>query len=415
MNRTYTAMASALLLTALGLTALPHALLQDHIHDLPIFQLASLPFLIGLGLGIGLWWTLRRNCFDIRRVAPACWLALSVISILLPLTWSTNNGRHQYPGGIDPVLLALPFFAAWMATLDARWGKDAQVMSWLRILGGVGVLAAGMLLVAATVPSVHALFLPALLVFAANPSLRRIGWVSLLGGVVTVLGLLLASPFRLARVLNHGVLPYRTMLDDPYGVGYQCTHIYMTLRDMGWFGAESLIHLPEASGQLLAVSIAGQWGALAFVGVLLLVLVWFALTWLGRDAASANQTLSRMLWWALLYFAAINIAVSLLILGPVGPGMVMLSPNAGLTALAWLVIALQDQETTSDAAPPRWPLAGMLAGWVALCVAVAVMPAHPGTTESSEVKAIAIRALDKALHAPGAHVGSVVVLNAASR
>ncbi len=402
----------AVLLSTLGILALPHAMLQDYGRDTSSFQNAALPYLVGLAAGIALWWARQRSGFDVRRIAPGCWLALAIITILVPLTWPDTDGRHQYPGGIDPILLALPFIAAWLATLDDRLGRDRPPLGWFRALIGAGLVALSVALILASVPSVHALFLPALLLLAGNASVRRVGWLSVLGAGLLFLVMMLARPYRVVRLLDHGVLPYRTMFEDIYGAGYQHVNMLLTLRDMGWFGADTLVHLPEASRQLMTLSMAAQWGGLALAGVFLMLATWFVLVRPGRQVASANHQVSRMLWWSLLYFALINLAGSLLLISPFGPGMVMVSPNVGLIVLAWLVMALETRDADANPVPTRWVI-GMLGAWLfALFVYVAVMPAQPAATESAAATQVAAQALDKAMRDQGAEFGSAVILDA---
>ena len=367
----------ALLLTILGVLALPHAMLMERPGLFSGLQALVLPYLIGLAVGATLWRVMRRTQFDVSRVHPYGWLTATVAVILAPLLWPTSFGRHLYPGGIDPILIALPFFVAGIASLSQRQGKDAPSLSCCTILGRTAVLCIAIGAAAFLVPSAHALLLPLLLLLSGNTTVRRIGVMGFIGAVVIMVVYWMNNPFVITRILGIGVLPSHNMWAASYGVNYQATHIWLVLQDSNWFGSGDLIHLPGAASQLLAISIANGWGSVAFAGVFVLVGMWFYLTRPIQPAATANAMLGRMLWWSLIYLALLNAAVSLLVIRPSGPGLPMLSGNAALIVLAWLVMALSTNsapETAADSPPRPWLPLVWMGTWV---MAIAFVVATP--------------------------------------
>ena len=342
--------ALALLISAIGIAALPHAMLMERPGLFPGLLSLMKPYLIGLGVGATLWRVMRRTQFDVSRVHPYVWLTATVAVILAPLLWPTTSERHLYAGGIDPILVALPFVVAGIASLSQRLGKDAPSLSCCTILVGTVVLCLAIGFAAFLIPSAHALLLPMLLLLSSNSTVRRIGVVGFSGAVVIMVVYWMNNPFFITRILGIGVLPSHNMWAASYGLNYQATHIWLTLQDSNWFGSGTMIHLPGAAIQLLAVSISNGWGSVAFTSVFVLLGMWFYLTRPIQSEATANAMLGRMLWWSLIYLALLNAAVSLLVIRPIGPGLPMLSGNAALIVLAWLVMALAANDAPEKAA-----------------------------------------------------------------
>ena len=374
MSKANLSAAIILLLSTLGMAALPHAIFYEAPHHHPDLMMAALPYVVGLVAGLLAWLAIRQFRNGIGKVSHWVWLAISFAVMLPPLlAQGTYYGRHEYPFEVDPTLVGPPFFAAWAASLGRRMGKDAPPMAWLCVLGGVGLLVGGTWLAAILIPSVHILLFPLLLLLSANATLRRIGIVGAGGAALSMLFMLLSSEFRLERLLNSWVFPYANMWRDPYGIGYQSTHIWMILNDLTWFGSDKVIHLPEATRQLLPVTIANGYGGLAFASLFLLVAFWFYLT---RPRSTISSTLDRvgdMVWWALLYLAIVNAAGNLLIVGAIGGGMPMLSSNPAMIALALLVVAIRAQSLSADGDQQRRPLIAATAWTGLLALAVAAL------------------------------------------
>ena len=120
------------------------------------------------------------------------------------------------------------------------------------------------------------------------------GLVGLL--VVGFIGLILASPYRLQRVIG-----FMDPWADPYGKGYQLSHALIAFGRGEWLGVglgasvEKLFYLPEAHTDFLLAVIAEELG---FAGVIAIL---FAFIWIvgrafmiGRRAASLGRHYSAL-------------------------------------------------------------------------------------------------------------------------
>lgn len=341
--------ALALLLSAIGLAALPHADLNEHVFGVAgspttLLDLA-LPHLFGVGLGVLACVAIARlDWARLQSINPWWWLAATTVVVLLPLQL---RGMFHYPldyaGGGVSLTAAMPFLAAWVAALNARLGENQPPLGWGMSLHWIGLVVGLCILTMPLLPFYLVLLLPLLLAYSA-PRLRRIGGVSfalLLGALALSV---VSAPYRLHRFMA-AVWP--SWGSDPYGADYQASHVMLILNKLTWFGGDTLIHLPRASSQLLPVSLAEQWGGLAFAGVFVLMGAWLMRVRphkAGDDVVSEyRHVFSRLLWLSLLLAAVDNACVNLLLLSPHGQGMPLLSGNWGLLVMAWLLMVANGQ------------------------------------------------------------------------
>ncbi len=403
----------ALLISALGIAALPHAELNEHaFHEswasASLLILAA-PHLVGLGLGMIVYAGMARlDWARVQQINPWWWLTAAVLVMLLPFAWrGLSDDRLNY-WGVDGLIVAMPLLAAWAAGVNAGLGTLGWWRTWL--WAGVMALAAVAFMVLPQ-PFYLLLLLPLLLALAA-PHLRRIGGLSfaILAGLL-LLGVVSAQ-YRFQRFLS-ALFP--AIEADPYGAGYQASHIASVLQQLSWFGGDTLTHLPRATTQLLPISLAEQWGGLAFVGVFMLLGLW--LVWAhprkaGEDAVSEHRLVfARLLWFFLVFVVVDNASVNLLLFTPHGLGMPMLSGNWGLLVLAWLLMGANGQGPSG----PAWGNGLLLAGAALLAVALlSQFRQPPTTTQNPQVQAIASHALEKTMTQYRAEIGSVVVLDAHS-
>ena len=102
--------------------------------------------------------------------------------------------------------------------------------------------------------------------------------------VIGFVGLILASPYRLQRVIG-----FMDPWADPYGKGYQLSHALIAFGRGEWFGVglgasvEKLFYLPEAHTDFLLAVIAEELG---FAGVLLIIVLF---AWLVARAFSIGR------------------------------------------------------------------------------------------------------------------------------
>ena len=114
--------------------------------------------------------------------------------------------------------------------------------------------------------------------------------------VVGFVGLVLASPYRLQRVVG-----FMDPWSDPYGKGYQLSHALIAFGRGEWLGVglgasvEKLFYLPEAHTDFLLAVIAEELG-FAGVAAILLAFIWIVTRAfvIGRRAASLERYFSAL-------------------------------------------------------------------------------------------------------------------------
>ena len=144
--------------------------------------------------------------------------------------------------------------------------------------------------------------------------------------LVAFIGLILASPYRLKRILG-----FMDPWSDPYGRGYQLSHSLIAFGRGEWFGVglggsvEKLFYLPEAHTDFLLAVVAEELG---FAGVTV-VIVLFALL-IHRAFAVGRQSASLERYFAALVAQGIAVWVAVQAFINMGVNMGLL-PTKGLT------------------------------------------------------------------------------------
>jgi len=144
--------------------------------------------------------------------------------------------------------------------------------------------------------------------------------------VVGFVGLILASPYRLQRVVG-----FMDPWADPYGKGYQLSHALIAFGRGEWLGVglgasvEKLFYLPEAHTDFLLAVIAEELG-FAGVAAILLAFIWIVTRAfvIGRRAASLERHFSALVAQGI----GLWIGVQAIINAGVNTGML---PTKGLT------------------------------------------------------------------------------------
>jgi len=157
-------------------------------------------------------------------------------------------------------------------------------------------------------------------------------WLHLLliaaGGASGLATLLLAAPYRLARLAAH-----QNMWEDAQGAGYQPVQSLVTIASGGWFGTglgagvQKYGYLPESHTDFVFAIICEELGV--FGGVLILAL-FCAFVWLGlRTMLAAPTRFERLLAFGLTFLvatqAAMNIAVVTVLTPTTGVPLPLLS------------------------------------------------------------------------------------------
>jgi len=144
--------------------------------------------------------------------------------------------------------------------------------------------------------------------------------------VVGFIGLILASPYRLQRVVG-----FMDPWADPYGKGYQLSHALIAFGRGEWFGVglgasvEKLFYLPEAHTDFLLAVIAEELG---FAGVLVIILLfaWIVMRAfaIGRRAALQERPFAALVAQGVGLWIGVQVVINM------GVNMGLL-PTKGLT------------------------------------------------------------------------------------
>ena len=144
--------------------------------------------------------------------------------------------------------------------------------------------------------------------------------------VIGFVGLILASPYRLQRVIG-----FMDPWADPYGKGYQLSHALIAFGRGEWFGVglgasvEKLFYLPEAHTDFLLAVIAEELG---FAGVLTIILLF---AWLVTRAFSIGRRAALLERpFAALVAQGIGLWIGVQVIINMGVNMGLL-PTKGLT------------------------------------------------------------------------------------
>lgn len=128
----------------------------------------------------------------------------------------------------------------------------------------------------------------------------------MMAGIVAVIGLILAEPYRVRRVTS-----FLDPWQDPFGSGYQLTQSLIAFGRGGWFGQglgnsiQKLEYLPEAHTDFVFSVIAEELG---IVGVVLVLMLVFSLVFkaimIGKRAFEQEQNFGGYLAFAIgIWFA----------------------------------------------------------------------------------------------------------------
>ena len=213
-----------------------------------------------------------------NAVKIAVAVILLLIAVLIPHVGKTVNGAKRWIGmgllNVQPSELAKLGITIYLA--DYVCGKTLSVKRFWSDLFPV-ILAIGLvsllLLLEPDMGSTTVVFIIALgILYLANIDQRVIFSLSAIG-VIGFVGLIVAAPYRMRRVLGF-IDPWQ----DALGKGYQLTHSLLAVGHGGWFGVglgnsiEKLFYLPEAHTDFILAIIAEETGVIG-IG-LILIMFW---------------------------------------------------------------------------------------------------------------------------------------------
>ncbi len=251
---------------------------------------------LGIGL-LGAFFILHIPMKLWKKLAPVLFIVTLLLLGLSLLVGHEVKGASRWIGlgpiRIQPAeimkLAAILYCANFLARKQAIVEKASKSFAPMLAI----ILCIGSLLIMQ--PDFGSLVIITMVIF----SMMFIAGVSLVPFVVILLialagfaGLIIVSPYRLARVVA-----FLNPWQDPFGQGYQLTHALMAFGHGGFLGVglgqsvEKLDYLPEAHTDFIFAVIGEELG---FLGVLLLVcLFWLLLRRIFRIAKKA-ETLNKV-------------------------------------------------------------------------------------------------------------------------
>lgn len=210
-----------------------------------------------------------------NAVRIAVLIILLLVAVLIPHVGKTVNGAKRWIGigllSAQPSEFAKLGMAIYLS--DYVCGKTLSFKSFWNdlfpVLLAIAIVSI-LLLAEPDMGSTTVVFIIALgILYMADIDKKFITGLTLIG-VIGFVGLIIAAPYRMRRVLGF-IDPWQ----DALGKGYQLTHSLLAVGHGGWFGAglgnsiEKLSYLPEAHTDFILAIIAEETGALGVLFVLL--------------------------------------------------------------------------------------------------------------------------------------------------
>jgi len=224
-------------------------------------------------------------------------IAALLALVLLIFVGKTVNGSTRWlaigPINIQVSELAKLAFFSYLAAYIVRRHSEVieQAKGFYKPLA-IFLILAGLILRQPDLGTVVVMFVTTVgMLFLAGAKLRDF-FALIGGGVVLVIGLIVASPYRMKRVTS-----FLDPWQDPFGDGYQLTQSLMAFGRGDWFGQglgnsiQKLEYLPEAHTDFIFAIWAEELGLIG-VSVLLLLQLMLALRALsiGQKALAASHS-----------------------------------------------------------------------------------------------------------------------------
>lgn len=214
-------------------------------------------------------------------VKIAVFIILLLVAVLIPHVGRAVNGAKRWIGigllNVQPSEFAKLGMAIYLS--DYVCGKTLSIKNFrsdlLPVLLAICTVSV-LILLEPDMGSTTVVFIIALgILYMADIDRKFIIGLSFIG-VISFVGLVIAAPYRMRRVLGF-IDPWQ----DALGKGYQLTHSLLAIGHGGWLGAglgnsiEKLFYLPEAHTDFILAIIAEETGALGVLVILLFFWVIF--------------------------------------------------------------------------------------------------------------------------------------------
>ncbi len=312
------------LMTAFSLMMIYSASIAYAAHDggSPFFYLERQMAFVAVG-GLAALVVSRIPMIRWKKMTPLI-LIISFLLLIVVLFGREINGARRWialgPVNIQPSEI---FKLAAILYLSSFFTRRAEILKDLKKVWFVGIPIAvglGLLMYEPDFGStvvVTVIFLG--LLYLAGLPMR---WFAIIIALcmVVLAGLILAAPYRMARMAAF-LDPFK----DPMGKGYQLSHALMAIARGEWFGVglgaslEKRFYLPEAHTDFILAVIAEEFG---FFGMLALILCYAWLVWrafsIGKQARDLELFFSAFvakgigIWLGIQSFFNIGVNIGLL-------------------------------------------------------------------------------------------------------
>lgn len=238
--------------------------------------------IFGLALGLAAFFVFSRiNYLVLRRLALPIVVAAAILlaAVFLPIIGLSAGGARRWlniagfifqPSELAKLALVI-YLAYWLESKKNKINKPALILSLLAWIGLVGVLIllepdyGTFVLIGAVGLTMY---------FGAGTKIKPLLLTVLIGGIVLA-GLMLAEPYRRARVLS-----FINPQHDAAGASYQQNQALIAIGSGGFWGkglgkgVQKYNYLPETMGDSIFAIISEELGWLGAVVVLMIFLAW---------------------------------------------------------------------------------------------------------------------------------------------
>lgn len=264
-----------------------------------------------------------------QRLGPALFVAAFglLVLVLIPGIGKEVNGSVRWIG-FGPIniqvselakILTMIYVASYLKSHVAELRSADFRISAKALMRPIALLAilALLLLLEPDFGSVVVLMVTAMgMIFLAGASLWQFGILAALAGVAMV-GLILTSPYRLARLLS-----FRNPWEDPFGSGFQLVQSLIAIGRGELFGVglgesvQKLFYLPESYTDFVFAVLAEELGLIGILTVLILFMtIVFRAFYIGQRAERLDMQFSSSLAYGIgLWFgiqALFNMGVNM--------------------------------------------------------------------------------------------------------
>jgi cell division protein FtsW len=320
---------SAIILAAFGIIMVYSASIPFAMHDSGsqnsyYYVIRHIIYILAGATAGGIAFYVPTSFWRKNAVKIAVLIILLLVAVLIPHVGKTVNGAKRWIGigllSIQPSEIAKLGMAIYLS--DYVCGKTLSFKHFWNdlfpVLLAIGIVSI-LLLAEPDMGSTTVVFIIALgILYMADIDKRFITGLTLVGAISFV-GLIIAAPYRMRRVLGF-INPWQ----DALGKGYQLTHSLLAVGHGGWIGAglgnsiEKLSYLPEAHTDFILAIIAEETGALGVLCILLFFWIIFyrGFKLIGNEARHlANRQFQSLLAQGIsLWFfaqALVNIGVTI--------------------------------------------------------------------------------------------------------